>query len=369
MIEILKLCWTNDNADLERAGRLLDEIKPALILVGEDGLGGPLHLIGVARDRRVPVVVVPYEYSTRVQIMRHINDYGRETHRLGNDLVSRAMVRLMPHWIAEGSDGPVTRLPPALAVSLRFHGMAPHQPWTVHGGMADRIAVESTAMLAHYRREGISERKLAFTGALANDELHAVIRSDPARALSFDNATKRVSGRTSILCALPPSYLPERAKQSEFATFAELATFWIDTLTSLPDVDVTFQLHPAVGLADAEMIRRRAAVSEENIVELIPRSDILVTTVSSIIRYAIACRKPVVNYDVYRFENPDYVDAPGVLNIDTAKAFREGLSRLVSEDSYYSQLASAQLQEGHHWGLLDGKAGGRFVALVDKLAR
>src|SRR5262249_25945534 len=45
-------------------------------------------------------------------------------------------------------------------------------PWTVHGGWADKIAIESEIMRDHYRREGLADSKLEMVGALAADELY-----------------------------------------------------------------------------------------------------------------------------------------------------------------------------------------------------
>jgi hypothetical protein len=363
----LELCWANDHALLENANDLLDWTRPDVVLVGEDGLGGPLHLIGIARDRGLPVIVIPYEYSTRVQIIRHIHDYGLDTHRLSDGTSSKILSRFMPQWILETDDGLTTRLPPPLAVSLFLHGIAPAQPWTVHGGRASKIAVESSVMFAHYLREGVPRHKLALTGSPANDELRVAMHSDPVSQLAFDRGVKRAKGQTVILCALPPSYLPDRAQHSDFSTFADLALFWIDTLVAQRSATVAFQLHPAMRSADAAMVRERVNVTSANIVELVPHVDVLVTSVSSIIRFAIACRKPVINYDVYGFKNPEYIGAPGVINIDRAIDFASAIERIVSDEQYYTQLTASQLQNGADWGSLDGMAAERLMALVKDL--
>ena len=51
--------------------------------------------------------------------------------------------------------------------------------------------------------------------------------------------------------------------------------------------------------------------------ELVPLCDLYVASVSSTIRWAIACGKPVVNYDVYRYRYTDFISLDGVLIIDS----------------------------------------------------
>ena len=63
--------------------------------------------------------------------------------------------------------------------------------------------------------------------------------------------------------------------------------------------------------------------------EMVPASDIYVASISSTIRWAITCGKPVVNYDVYRYRYTDFLAVPGVLATEEQAEFRAVLQRLV----------------------------------------
>ena len=62
--------------------------------------------------------------------------------------------------------------------------------------------------------------------------------------------------------------------------------------------------------------------------ELVPLCDLYVASVSSTIRWAIACGKPVINYDVYRYRYTDFLNLEGVLVIEEQNEFREIVQRL-----------------------------------------
>jgi len=129
-------------------------------------------------------------------------------------------------------------------------------PWTVHGGYADKLAVESEEMRRHYINEGLSEAKLAYTGALALDDLSFSMSSDPVSAKAYESGRKRSAGKTAILCALPPDYVGHQSARCDFSSFRELTDFWIDSIASIPDVEATFQLHPALAQSTSAMSSR-----------------------------------------------------------------------------------------------------------------
>jgi CDP-glycerol glycerophosphotransferase (TagB/SpsB family) len=187
---------------------------------------------------------------------------------------------------------------------------------------------------------------------------------DKASLAAFHAGRKREQGSTAVLCALPPDYTGERKGKATFASYRELVEAWLDTLSALPSVKLTFQLHPAIRPQDAALIRDRVPVSNSNITRLIAHCDVLVTSVSSIIRLAIAARKPVVNFDVYGFDYPDYVGAPGVFNVRDMASFRDALTGLAA-DSLYDEAVASMKAFAHRWGVLDRRAGDRLVDLVE----
>ncbi len=133
-------------------------------------------------------------------------------------------------------------------------------------------------------------------------------------------------------------------------------------------MNVLFQLHP--GVTDEYMVYLEsigAKISSRNIADLIPLCDIFVTSVSSVIRLAIVCGIPVINYDVYRFQYTDYVDAKGVLTIQDKAKYKNTLDKLIADRSYYKLIKDNQKVCSGQWGFLDGKVGTRMMEYFDTL--
>ncbi len=355
------LCWSNELEQTHKAVSLLSRIKPRLVLVGEDGTGGNAAIVALAQEHGIQTLIIPYEYSQKKQILMSV---GLRFPLRPTSPFDRLLASRFPKWVHTRDDGvEILRMPAVIALAREYQRLAPVNPWTVHGGIANKIAVESEIMRQHYSGEGLPDEKLAYTGALASDDMYRMMKSDAASALAFDRGSKRDPGKTHILCAIPPDYVDHPSAKCEFKSFCELADFWIDSLLAIPNAEVVFQTHPGIGKKDAEYVRSRVNVTDDNISSLIPRCDVLVTSVSSIIRLAIICRKPVVNYDVYNFAYRDYLEAPGVMAVTDKGKFQAAIQGLSADSAFYSATVASQIKDGSGWGVLDGQSADRFLKL------
>jgi hypothetical protein len=228
--------------------------------------------------------------------------------------------------------------------------------------------VENEAMFQHYLKQGIPARKLALTGALYDDILTTNLKSASLLIRSTHLQTFNPStNKHLILCALPPDHINSRPT-CDFRTYWDLLDFWVDSLTRINDANIVFQLHPRVTEEQAEYIRAKGVeLSRDDIALLIPHSDIFVTSVSSVIRLAIACGKVVVNYDVYRFGYQDYADVDGVITFQEKHEFKTILNRLVSEKSFFANMEARQSACAENWGRLDGHVADRMLQLFNQL--
>ena len=103
--------------------------------------------------------------------------------------------------------------------------------------------------------------------------------------------------------------------------------------------------------------------------ELVPLCDLYVASVSSTIRWAIACGKPVINYDVYRYRYTDFLNLDGVLVIEEQSEFREIVRRLDNEPDELAQLRERQEAVAPRWGFLDGRCSDRILQLLEQYRR
>ena len=102
--------------------------------------------------------------------------------------------------------------------------------------------------------------------------------------------------------------------------------------------------------------------------ELVPLCDFFVASISSTIRWAIACGKPVLNYDVYRYRYvDDFGKVGGVLTVEEQGDFLAALNRLAEDKDYLREMSAKQRALSERWSYLDGKCCARMVALVREL--
>lgn len=353
---------------LVKARRLLLEIKPALVVVPEDGIGGNRAIIKMAKEQQIPVVVVPYEYSQKRQPAEAIKSLPNYEFLYGmKNPINRLIARWLPQWIYDYGGECLLRDTGASVLIDEWMGLAPCLPWVVHGGQADCIAVESEQMRQHYLNEGLPANKLVLTGALSDDALFETKNESENRRSALSDKLKLMSQKRLVLCSIPPDHVASRPV-CDFNNYCDLLSFWIDGLLALQGTEVIFQLHPRVTFEQAECIANRGGmIVHDNIAGLIPLCDILVTSVSSIIRLAISCGKPVVNYDVYRFGYTDYAEAEGVLTFQERDEFSATVQKLIEREAYYNEIVERQMSCSARWGILDGKVGDRFLAMFDGL--
>jgi hypothetical protein len=359
-------CWRNELINSCKIDWLISQHEPGLVLVGEDGVGGNAAISPIAKEHGIRTLVVPYEFSTLKQILQAV---GSRFPFRPDSPFDRILADNYPRWLYTDPVGNAFfRLPAVIALARELQNQSIRNPWTVHGGYADRIAVESAEMRRHYISEGIPAKKLRDTGALATDDIYEAMMSVPARRAAFESGKRLRTDKVAILCAVPPDYTADPSVRTDFASFRELTDFWIETVRSVPNVEATFQLHPAMATEHADYVRSRTRVTDENIAALIPGCDFLVTSVSSIIRLSVACRKPVVNYDVYGFDYSDYKDAPGVMHVATRDDFKSAVARLAADDAAYAAAIGALKKRADQWGVIDGQSANRFLKLVDRMA-
>ena len=348
-------------AAFAHATTVLAETQAALVVLPEDNLE---HLTSVmvkaAAARGVPTVIVPFTVANHLEPAEAY--LGNPAYVLG--AFGRALFAAYPQWVIQHRGSWLVRMTVPEALSIQHMGFAPPQPWILNSGYADAIAVESEAMLAHYRACKLPADQLVVTGALYDDILAAAARDV--------DRTKRELGldeRPVVLCALPPDQIATRPPGVvEFATHAELARAWIETLCARRDMQVVVNLHPrtpAEGMQFLESLGAR--IARVDVARLIPTCDVYVASASATIRMAIACGKPVINYDVYRYGYTDYDGVPSVYTMTALDAFRAAVTQL-ADPAARAAATAQQRAVMRRWGNLDGHAGERMLALFDRLA-
>ncbi|KQT07366.1 MULTISPECIES: class I SAM-dependent methyltransferase [unclassified Bradyrhizobium] len=354
---------------LGAAGKLLDDVLARMLIVCEDGPGGCGPLIAAAKQRQLPVLDMPFGIGES----RDYDNFVRDKAREGNlnivpvSSVGTNLRRHAGHWIRTVDQGDITMMPAEFILARVAVGLDIDQPWVVHGGAADALLVESEAMKRIYLREGVPLTKLVMTGSLYADTVAAVLASDVALANSAATGGRVDAERFKVLIAPPPSYHNSHSHVAEFATYQESVERLVAAAKCDGRADVTVSLHPATTPQDREVwLKQEAVFSDQWVLELIPRHDVLVTAFSSTTRWAIACSKPVVNYDMYKFNLSTYEGVSGVVELRDMSAVERVLMAMASDDETYARLSARQRLRSREWGVLDGRSLERILSEVDR---
>jgi hypothetical protein len=349
--------------------QLLDAVAPKLLVLGGDMVGYDTALcIKLAHARGVPSLIVP---STMSNGLEQAEVYIGDPNYHVRNWTGRLVATLFPKWVREHKGVQLFRCPPARVMAMELAGLAPPKPWIFNSGFADAIAMESQAMIDYYAEAGMKNRRMVLTGSLSDDAMAARVSS--ARSLrerlcselGFDPAPPLV------LVALPPDflYVTGGRPQCDFKDYEALVAFWIESCARLKDCNCVIALHPSVDADEMRHIERdNVRIGGWKTAEMVPACDIYIASISSTIRWAIACGKPVVNYDVYRYRYTDFLGVAGVLATEEQQEFRDLLTRLVEDVDYRRLVAERQTAASTHWGMLDGRVGERMLSLTERLA-
>jgi hypothetical protein len=363
LVELLDL-----RASLTRVNVAFDTLSPDMLIMSIDLAGYDTGAyIKVAHQRGCKVLLISSMMSIGLD-QAEVYYNNRDYHVRG--YTRRWLARVFPHWVFRHRGRDILRCPPGRVLAMEILHIAPPKPWIFNSSWADAFNMESEAMLEYYAAAGIPREQMVVTGSTADDVMAAAQAEMIERREKLCRSLALPADRPLILTALPPDFLdqPGGRPECDFREYEALVDFWMKTCCGIRDHNVIIALHPSVPPADAVKFERYGArVASMNTAELIPICDLFVASISSTIRWAIACGKPVVNYDVYRYRYTDFDGIEGVLTFEEQHEFVSVLRRLTTAPAYALEIGKKQAAVAPRWGRLDGQSGQRMVDLVHHL--
>jgi hypothetical protein len=344
---------------IREAGALLErESVAALVLIGDRHVGWETALIKVSNQRDIPSLIVPFavsapEIAARLRLKRQNFDrHGMQA------LSNRIAGTLFPHWVYEHEGKRLLFFPGIQAVVAWILGIMPGNPWSIGGGAATRMAVESPRLRRMFVEQGVPQEKLVVTGKPSVDQVYEAMQLANQRIIRKELGIPET--RQVLLCAVPQ--LAEHLLMPWSQHWQEIE-FLLATFAQLKNVSVVLSLHPKSSPSDYKPLADRygATLAKRRIYELLPACDVFVATFSSTVMQAIGIGKPTVVVDFYGLDYTFYDDAPGVIVLRSRDQLENTLTRLFSDPQYYGLLAEAQRQQASEWILLDGKCTERVV--------
>lgn len=367
LIEFL-VVWTGFKKEIAYITRLLKKVRPDLIVLAGDIVAYNTSIfIKKGHEVKIPTIVFPLWMAGPKESAEFI--FGDPNYSAEN-LLNRLAAKMYPKWAYVYEGKKLLCLPWSQIFAKEWLGISSPLPWALHSSGADVIALESEAVKSYCLREGLQENCLKVVGSLHNDILSRVLSKERSLRLALCRELNFDEKKPIILAALPPDflYIAGGRSECEFSSYRELVEFYVKALVGSPRRQVIISLHPSVRIDDFRYIEKWGAkISDKNIIELIPLCDIFAASISATIQWAIACSKPVLNYDVYKYRYGDYDRVPGVINVEHKADFVKYLKKLSSDSNFYKKIAQKQKSAASEWGMLDGKSGARILKLTDRL--
>lgn len=342
--------------------KMIRQKNASLVVMGGDLVGyNTPEVVKAAHACGLACVIVPSTMSDGTeQAEAYYFDQSFSAESVENKLVSR----IWPKWKKHHKEKTLVRLNAVEIVNRQLLRMDPPLPWVSSSSRADCVIVESQAMKDYYQRCGIEAQKLRDAGSISNDDL--------ARGLqNQSNLRKNLLGELSlnpekkiILTALPPDslYMTGGRPECEFKNYRDLTVAWIEELKKASAFNVVISLHPSVNIEDFRYLESETVkISPHSIVHLIPLCDLFVASVSSTIRWAIACAKPVVNFDVYVYRYADFMKVKGVIYLDRFADYQKTMAKFNTEPAYLTEVQTQIASEASYWANTDGKEGERIL--------
>lgn len=355
-------------ASLLRVRATFDALRPDLLVMSIDLAGYDTGAyVKVAHQRGCKVLLISSMMSIgldQAEVYYNNPDYHVRGHP------RRWLARAFPHWVFRHRGRDILRCPPGRVLAMELLRIAPPTPWLFNSSWAEAFNMESDAMLEYYATAGIPRTQMVVTGSTSDDVMAAARAEAVERRETLYRSLGLPAGRPMLLTALPPDFLdqPGGRPECDFREYEALVDFWMKTCCSISSHNVVIALHPSVSLAEgAKFERYGARVAPLNTADLVPLCDIFVASISSTIRWAIACGTPVVNYDIYRYRYTDFIGIAGVITFEEQHEFKSVLHRLTSDQTYAEAVRQKQAEVAPLWGRLDGKSGQRLVDLARRL--
>ncbi len=336
----------------------------AAVLICEDNIDLETpNWTEAAHRHRICCLIVPYTVANTVELTEAY--VFVESLQLRASPVNRVAAWLFPKWATRHKGRNFLRANYGKIAATELLGLAPPNPWLLNSGYADAIAVESLAMRDYYSAAGIPARQLVLTGTLVDDAMAKVIADASNRRRALLEEAGLPLDRPVLLCAFPPDQAVFDRPGCEFQSFDDMIEFWGKSLGAVKGWNILVARHPKTRAGRLDALRQHGlTLIDHDTASVVPLCDLYLASVSATIRWAIACGKPVMNYDSYRLDFQDYPGVEAVVLVKKRQEFLDLLAAMTGDPAYFSRMQAAQQREAPRWGFHDGQSGHRLLSLI-----
>lgn len=355
------------------ARAIVRSLRPDVAVLGGDMPGyTTAAFIKGFHDEGIPSAIVSSTMSNGLEQAEVYS--GAPLHHVESRWQAKFAANEFPKWVTTHRGLRLLYSRPGRILAMEALRLAPPKPWVFNSGFADAIAMESEAMRDYYLEAGLPKDNMVLTGSPSDDAMAKVASDAPRLREELYAELGLPAGRPMLLVALLPDflYVTGGRPQCDFREYGELASFFAGAPAEEQDAfNVVLALHPSVKPETMRHLERpgRVRIATRRTAQLVPLCDVYIASISSTIRWAIQCGKPVINYDVYRYRYTDFLGVPGVLATEEKEEYRALIRRLCTDPGHLAEIQRKQQSTPpERWGRLDGHATDRIVQLLSRLA-
>jgi hypothetical protein len=337
-----------------------------IVIMPEDSpdYGGPA-ITKAAHAEDVPVAVLATLGSAPLDELASIYMYFDEL--AGGGMRQRLVGRLFPEWQRRHHGKAILRSPVERILVQKALRIAAAKPWVYYSGHADAILVDSDEVREFCVTHGLDASRVRVTGFVEHDALFAGMQNRSAVRAQLDAELGLDPLRPILLLALVQEHYIQGAPKCDFQNHADMVAFIVKTVATT-NLNVVVSLHPSMSYDAFKYIEAWGPkISRWETVKLVPVCDTFVASGSSTINWAVACGKPVINYDVYRYGLSAFANVPAVMTVQEQADFIARVQR-VDDPAALRELTAKQVEAAKRWGRVDGNAFERIRSTLVSLA-
>lgn len=342
--------------------KLLQTFNIKLIVLAEDSEDYfTPQLVRAGKSLDIKSVVFPYTFANQFEFLEDAHFNNR---LVKSNFFSWLAGTFYPKWTYRYKERNLIKSTPALIFSSEIFGDAPPNPWVMSSGRVDVIASESQFMKDYYVQAGLSAEKFHITGYLSLDSLsekfynRESFRQQIIKEFGFDEKSP------IIVSSVVPSQWPRAGVG--FESYDEFLENYFGYFKQLKNVNVIYKFHPRLGEENIKSICTKYGIlyCKYDTSEIIAAADLYIASVSSTIRWALACGITTINYDIYNYGYGDFDSAKNYKTVIKFEDFKTQVNQFLNS---FEIAYDIKKQMQPNFGKLDGKANVRILELFDKL--
>ena len=248
----------------------------AVVIQNDRSAGIEAAAIRAARQQGLKVFVLPFAYSA---------DY-KSSYKLRQNKIYDFTYRQPKQAVYRDDElGIKSFFRPYESQGLEELGLLPFNPWVIGGSGFASVLLDSERELNRLISLGGDKKNYLVTGLASHDDIYT----------AWTKAKNELRDKKIVTVALPQYW--EHGLASKEAHFKFLDGM-LESLSAL-DAYIVISLHPKMNLADYEYMINKFGVeiSKKPLLNIIANTDVLVSTFSSTVAWALMCQKNVVIVD------------------------------------------------------------------------